>query len=132
MIYSSSEYAEALYLSVREKGDKEAAGTLRDFVSSMRKRGLMALLPDIMKALPEAIKRVEGIEDVVIETAHELDGKLEKEAVKAIGRDADEVEITTRVNPELIGGIRVRGKDTLYDATIRNKLGRMRDAFIKS
>jgi len=132
MIYSSSEYAEALYLAVRGKDDRDTEKVLRDFVSSMSGRGLVALLPEIMKAMPAAVKRVEGTEDVLIETAHELPEELRAEAVKAIGKEAADVDIAVRVNPELIGGIKVRGRDILYDATIKNKLGRMREAFIKS
>jgi F-type H+-transporting ATPase subunit delta len=131
MIYSSSEYAEALYMSVRDKKDAEAKKTLVEFISSMEERGLVALLPEIMKAMPKAIKKVEGTEDVLIESAHELDEKTKNAAVSAIGRKAEEVDIQTRVNPELLGGIKVRGKDTLYDATLKNKLGRLRDSFVR-
>jgi len=132
MIYSSAEYAEALYLSIREKSDGDIKRAVTGFVSSMEKRGLIALLPEIMKAMPAAIKKVEGTEDVLVETAHGISEKMAAEAVKAIGKKAEEVEITSRVNPELLGGVRVRGKDTLYDATLKNRLGRLREAFIKS
>ncbi|MEA3249464.1 MAG: F0F1 ATP synthase subunit delta [Patescibacteria group bacterium] len=132
MIYSSSEYAEALYLSIREKSDEEAGKAVGEFVESMKGRGLLALLPEILKAMPAAVKRMEGTEDVLVETAHEISDDIRNEAIKVIGKKEDEVEISTRVNPDLLGGIKVRGKDTLYDATLKNKLGRMRDAFVKS
>lgn len=132
MIYSSAEYAEALYLSVREKGDGEARKALRNFVAAMKGRGLIALLPEVMKAMSGAIKRVEGTEDVLIETAHEMDDSLRADAVRAIGRKAEEVNVSVRVNPDMLGGIRVRGRDTLYDATVKDKLNRLKDAFRSS
>lgn len=129
MIYSSSEYAEALYLSLREKSEAEIEKTAAYFRSLMEKRGLVALLPEILKAMPAAIKRVEGTEDVLIETAHGLDERMKSGAVRAIGRKEDEVDVVVRVNPDLLGGIRVRGRDTLYDATLKDRLNRMREAF---
>jgi len=129
MIYSSTEYAEALYLSIRDKSDSDTKKAMTGFVASMEKRGLIALLPEVLKAMPAAIKKVEGTEDVLVETAHGISEKMTAEAVRAIGKEADEVEITSRVNPELLGGVRVRGKDMLYDATLKDRLNRLNDAF---
>lgn len=132
MLYTSSEYAEALYLSIKDKNDKEADKVVVEFVDSMKGRGLMALLPEILKALPGAVKRVDGTEDVLVETAHEIGDDIKSQAVRMIGKKEDEVELTTRVNPDLLGGIRVRGQDTLYDASLKNSLRRLKDALAKS
>jgi F-type H+-transporting ATPase subunit delta len=132
MIYSSSEYAEALYLSIRDKSDEDAGKAVAEFVESMKKRGLVALLPEILKAMPAAVKRVDGTEDVLVETAHEISDDVRKQAIRVIDKKEDEVEISARVNPDLLGGIKVRGKDMLYDATLRNKLGRLKDALVRN
>ncbi|MFC1638964.1 FoF1 ATP synthase subunit delta [Patescibacteria group bacterium] len=131
MRYSAAEYARALYEVTREQDDAAARQTVERFVTDMKARGLLAILPEVLREMPAAARAADGIEDVEIEVAHELDKETRKAAVAALGKKEDEVEVTERVNPDVIGGIRVRGRDTAVDATVRGRLERLRLAFNK-
>ncbi|MFH1047730.1 MAG: F0F1 ATP synthase subunit delta [Patescibacteria group bacterium] len=131
MQYSSKEYARALYEVIRGMKDKEAEQAIVKFVADMKSRGLLALLPEILKALPTTIKMVDGIEDVVIESAHDLDDATVAGAVKALGKKQSEVEVRQIINPEIIGGIKVRGRDTVLDASLRGRIQKLREEFAK-
>ena len=132
MIYTSKEYAEALYSGLRDLKDKEAAAAVGRFVVKMEERGLIALLPSVLRELPAVAKRLDSIEDVTVETAHERDPELAKRAVGLICTDENRTEITMRVNPELLGGIRIRGRDTVYDASLKSHLVALKEMFVRS
>ncbi|MFH2062613.1 MAG: F0F1 ATP synthase subunit delta [bacterium] len=131
MTFTSREYAEALYESVRGLKDKETAAAVRSFVSVMDERGLSALLPAVLKELPAAAKRIDGVEDVTVEVAHEIDRELAERAGELVsaGRPA---EIEVRVRPELLGGLRVRGRDSVYDVTLKGSLSALKEKFVRS
>jgi len=133
MMYTSKEYAEALYSGVRDlKNNKEAAAAVRRFVTKMEERGLIALLPLVLRELPAAARRLDDIEEVTVESAHELDSELADRAVRLIGVDRDRADVTRRINPELLGGIRVRGRDTVYDTTLKSHLAALKERFVRS
>ncbi|OGM00384.1 hypothetical protein A2480_03985 [Candidatus Uhrbacteria bacterium RIFOXYC2_FULL_47_19] len=131
-MYTSKEYAEALYSGVRGLKDKEATVSIKRFVGKLKDRGLIALLPLILRGLPAAARKLDGIEEVTVESAHELNSELADRAVGLIGGDRNQSEVTMHVNPDLLGGIRVRGRDTVYDATLKNHLVTLKEKFVRS
>jgi F-type H+-transporting ATPase subunit delta len=131
MRYSAAEYAQALYWVMRTKSDTEVEQAIGEFVIDMQRRGLLALLPEIQKELPAAIKTIEGIEDIVIESAYTLDDDMVKASLTALGKDEKKVEVSRIINQHLIGGIRIRGQDTVLDASFRGRLQKLKDAFVK-
>ncbi len=131
MRYSANEYARALYEVIRDKSDSESEQTINKFLSDMKDRGQMALLPEILKEMPDAIKATEGIEDVLIETAYDIDDQTVSAALRALGKNESEVEVTTAKNPELLGGIKVKGRDTVMDASLKGRLNMLREAFAR-
>jgi len=68
---------------------------------------------------------------VLIESAHEIDQATAEAALKALGKRAEDVEVTLAQNEGLIGGIRVKGRDTVIDASVRGRLNKLRDAFLR-
>ena len=54
-----------------------------------------------------------------IELTEENIGKLKSNLEKVIGK---EVEITTTINPKILGGLVIRFGDKLIDGSIRSKL----------
>ncbi|MBU0624844.1 F0F1 ATP synthase subunit delta [Patescibacteria group bacterium] len=131
MRYSAKEYARALYEVLREQDSKTAEKTIKNFVTNLREHRLVALLPEILKELPAASKKVDGIEDVLIESAYEIDPATQAAALRALNKTAAQVEVTKTCKPNLIGGIRVRGRDTVFDATLKGRLQKLREALAK-
>lgn len=130
MRYSAEQYAKALYQVLRDKDEDEIRKTIEKFVSDMKEDGLIALLPAILEEMPPAIKQAEGIEDIYVDIAHEIRDDLQELALDILDKKEGEAEVSVRVRPEVIGGIRIRGKDTVYDATVKNRIDRLRDSFV--
>ncbi len=128
MKYSSNDLAKALYLAARGRNDKDAGEMIRSFVERTHRRLGVRQLRKVLDALPGVAKRIDGIEDVTVETARKLPDRAVKEALSALGIDPDRSEVTTRIDPDLIGGVRIKRPDRVLDATVKSKLARLRAA----
>ncbi len=101
------EAANLVLLMVR-RGRPRAIGAMVEHFRALVRRHRGVALAEVRTALAlEPVQR-----DAVIERLHELTG--------------DEIEITEVVDESLIGGITVRIGDQLYDASVRNRLERLR------
>ena len=103
--------------------------SLQNFVAILATNDRLALLPQI-SALYELYKaNQEKSVDVAIETAFELTKEqltaLESSLKKTLARD---VEFTTSVNKDLLGGVFIRAGDTVIDASIRGRLSKLAGA----
>ena len=83
------------------------------------------LLPEIQDWLIKFVNNKKGIVVAEISSACELDSSaLEKLKVKLenILSKSETVKIETRVEPELIGGMKVKINDLVYDGSIKGRL----------
>ncbi len=97
-----------LVLLMVRRGRPGAIGPMVDHFATLVRRHRGVALAEVRTALPlEDEQRT-----AVVERLHELTG--------------DEIEINEVVDESLIGGITVRIGDRLYDASVRNRLERLR------
>jgi F-type H+-transporting ATPase subunit delta len=90
------------------RGRPRAIGAMVEHFGNLVRRHRGVALAEVRTALPlEAPQRT-----AVMDRLHELTG--------------DEIEINEVVDESLIGGITVRIGDRLYDASVRNRLERLR------
>ncbi|MEK7255367.1 MAG: ATP synthase F1 subunit delta, partial [Bacteroidota bacterium] len=102
------------------------------FLKILVKKGREALLRDIAKEAISEFRKIKHITTVRLTTAV----KLSDSVVEAIRKKLDasdttdkNVEITTRVNPELIGGFVLEYDDKLYDASVTHQLEQAKKGF---
>ena len=117
-------------------GDKEKV--LRRVVSGVGEQPLALVLLMIRRGRPGAIDAmVARFEDLVrqhrgvalaeVRTALPLDAEQRGDLVERLrGLTGEQIEINEIVDESLIGGIAVRIGDRLYDASVRNRLERLR------
>ena len=101
----------------------------QDFVRVLVDNERLAVLPEISE-LFEALKHDhEGIKDAEITSAFALDDATLKTLVADIERRlGSRVQTTVKVDPELIGGVRIAVGDEVIDASVRGKLAAMASA----
>jgi F-type H+-transporting ATPase subunit delta len=97
--------------------------TLLKFLKVVARHGRM----DCLRAIHNSAKRLYdemcGRKEVVVETAIELDDKLRGKVTEHLkGVLQAEIILHERVDPSLLGGIRVRVGDTVFDGTVANRL----------
>ena len=98
-----------------------------NLVLLMVRRGRPRAIGRMVDHFRELLRRDRGISLAEVRTALELD---ESQRVAVMDRlhelTGDEIEINEVVDESLIGGITVRIGDRLYDASVRNRLERLR------
>lgn len=99
------------------------------FVGAMAQNGRSRDIPGAQIAFDELYAKQRGVKRAMVRTAKEMSGaerqRIESILAKAVG---GEVELTSEVDPSLIGGIQLRIGSQLVDASLAAKLERMNTA----
>jgi F-type H+-transporting ATPase subunit delta len=106
---------------------------LRNATLVLADHGRISLLPDMAAAHGELVAAEERILTVEVTTAVELEAgqveSLKKRLSEAVGHDAN---VVATVDPEIIGGLVLRSRGVLLDASVRRRLEDIRQALIRT
>ena len=83
----------------------------------------MALLPDVVETYAQLANAARGIVSAEAVSAVPLAAEETRALAAALG---GAVELVTRVDPELVGGVLVRTGGKTYDGTVRTRLDALR------
>jgi F-type H+-transporting ATPase subunit delta len=112
---------------------EQADPLARNAVLVLSEHGRLSLLVDLQRAYAELAADDDQILPVSVTTAIELTkaqlDALAKRISDAVGRKA---EITATVDPDLIGGLVLRARDVLVDASVKRRLQELRRALIRT
>lgn len=96
---------------------------LLNFLKVVGRHGRMDCLRNILRSANSLLNDMRGRKEVVVETAIQLDDTLRQQVTDHLkGVLNADVILQERVNPSLVGGIRVRVGDTVFDGTVANRL----------
>lgn len=94
----------------------------------LRRKSRLGLGPSIASYVRELADEERGVLRAVVTTATELDAerleRVRQRIVSSTGRER--VELETRVDPSLLGGIQIRIGDQLLDGSVRARLQELR------
>lgn len=111
--------------------DKMHATLLR-FLKVLVANGRMDCLREIRRAARELVNEQQGRVAVRVKTAEPVDealaASISERLSQSLGR---QVEMSCEVEPGLIGGLVVRVGDTVYDASVANRLRRLRETALQ-
>jgi len=103
--------------------------TTRKFLGLLAANGRAAILGDVISAYESLSARARGVVSAHVTTAVALTAAQSKGVASALrtalGRDP---EIETRIDPSILGGIKVRVGSRLFDASLRSKLDSLKFA----
>lgn len=124
MKISAKKYAQALFISVKDKNKQEAKEVLDRFVKILAEHNQLALSRKILYHLENFYQKENLICPVSIESAHKLSKENKQEILDYIKDKTKgaEISLQERVNPDLLGGIILRFKDKIFDASLKNRL----------
>lgn len=102
---------------------------LRDLVSK-----LIASQPRDYRAILAALQRLARLEmarrEVLVESATELDAGSKQRVESGLAAEhGSNLNIQYKVNPSLLGGLRVRVGDDVLDGSVQGRLDRLSKAF---
>jgi F-type H+-transporting ATPase subunit delta len=103
---------------------------VRNFLHILVDRDRLDAVPGILDALRELINEQRGIITADVTTAVPLDAELERAVAQRLaahlGRDPQKMQIRSRVDPSIIGGVVARVGDEVIDDSIRGRIERLR------
>ena len=121
------------YFSTEEKKqglDKALEGeddVVRNFLAVLIENHRMPALFRIRRELDAMWREVNKLLPVTVTSAVELDEAVTRQIGEEIGRQTGrKVELTTNVDPDVLGGIVLRVGNSILDASIRTRLDRLR------
>lgn len=110
-------------LLVRLKGSK----ILRNFLFLIVDKQRAHILPEIIEAFQEVVRKRQGIAEAHVSSAAELSAAQKVELTKTLERlTGSRVEAKYSLDEALLGGAVVTLGDTIYDGSVRNQLNELR------
>jgi F-type H+-transporting ATPase subunit delta len=95
-------------------------------VELLSARDRLALLPDVAEAYAELANAAQGVVTAEVASAVPL-GAVQKKALEAALKGSGaSVELRTRVEPALVGGLVVRAFGRTYDGSVREQLAALK------
>ncbi len=103
------------------------------FIEVVTRKGREDVLPDMANTFFEQYNEYKGITNVIVTSARPLG----EEALQSIreklldsGTTKANIQIETRVNPDLIGGFILEYNNNQYDASVRGKLNALKNKLV--
>jgi F-type H+-transporting ATPase subunit delta len=105
---------------------------LLNFLKVVAQHGRLDCLRAVNHAAHEMWNELRGRVSVEFRSAQPL-GRTDLDLVTSRLRTAlkSELDVSQRVDPDMIGGLVVRIEDTLYDGSVRNRLSRLRGELLE-
>ena len=111
---------ERVFLSICE-GRADAQG--RNLIALLVHNGRLALLPEIRLAYEKLKEAHEGVLEALVYSAFPLEpAELEGIAQQMEARFKQKVLVTAKLEPSLIGGVKISLGDVVIDASVRGQL----------
>lgn len=99
---------------------------VRNLVSLLAANNRLPALPEIARLFEELQTRHQGVRQVLVLSAYELQEAAQKNLAAVLERRLGaEVEMTVETDPSLIGGVEIRAGDLVIDGTVRGKLRKL-------
>lgn len=125
---SSSLISKALIEKVKESKDSEAL--TQSLISFLKENHLIRLLPSIILKMEGELEREDKMKTIKIKTSHEFSPMLIEKIKNGLEiKKGDKVSVT--VEPALIGGFVVSGKNKILDASVKNNLKSLKESLIE-
>ncbi len=115
-------YARVLYeITLGERG-AVLEKAIKHFVVLLARERKLRQADRIIDAFVHYAKAQEGIVEITVESAYELADATLNRIKKVFGEN---VEAETKRNASLLGGVVVRSRDTIFDASLRTQLNNL-------
>ncbi|TAF73249.1 MAG: ATP synthase F1 subunit delta [Bacteroidetes bacterium] len=100
------------------------------FLSLLSSKGRENAIFDVSKEFVSQYKTLNGIQAATITTAVQIDDVLKQQVDKLLAKISDKkLELTTKVDPSIVGGFIVNTGGLQYDASVRTKLTKFKNQF---
>ncbi len=122
---SNFQFAKALYEITKDLPKSHLPETIKQFVFILQKNNKLKKIDYIIEDFVNYSKKQEGIKIVEIETARKLEPSVINKIKKIFG---DKSEISETINKNLLGGVKIKVDDMVYDASLKTQLAKLKQS----
>ena len=116
---SNKQYAEALYEVTLNLKGSDLNNAIKSFAEILVRDHKLKQAGNIIIEFEKFTKKQEGVVEIEITSARELDSKTVDQIKQVFGEKAEAI---TKVDENLIGGVKVRLEDKILDGSIKTQL----------
>ncbi|HAE36903.1 MAG: ATP synthase subunit delta [Candidatus Nomurabacteria bacterium GW2011_GWF2_35_66] len=126
--------ASAIYESSQDKEGADLESAILKCATYLKNKNLLGKKEEILKALQKIVNKDNGIINAKVSTEIEIKVGAKKEIEEFIKKryKAKEVILEEKIDPKLLGGIKIEIGDEIIDATLANKIHQLQDYLIKN
>ena len=124
---SNFQFAKALYEITKDLPKGQLAETIRQFVLILQKNNKLKKVDYITAEFINYSKKQEGIKSIEVESARKLEQSALNKIRKIFGEKS---EISEKTNKDLLGGIKIKVDDMVYDASLKTQLIKLKKSLI--
>jgi len=117
------QYAKVLYDLVKDAEEKELPQIFKSYIAYLQKEQVLSKAQYIIKEFESYSKEKEGITELTITTKSKLSAAIRKEIEKLFD---GKLEVTEKTDEDLLGGVIVRSKNTILDASTNTQIKRLK------
>lgn len=123
---------EAIYESSLGKEGEDLHKIIEKSAIYLKNKNLLGKKEEILKALQKKINKENGIVNAKVSSEIKLKIETEKEVSEFIKKKykAKEIILEEKVDPKLLGGIKIEIGDDIIDATLLNKIKQLQTYLI--
>lgn len=126
MKVSPKQYAQALLELAENAAKKEIPEIVDKFIKFLARERHTKFAKRILDALSQLILLREGRVKIFVDSAQTLNDLTRETILNFLGKKQTEVEFEEKVDPNLLGGVKIRLNDMLVDATLSGQLEKLR------
>lgn len=124
---SNAQFAKALYQIVKDLPKEKMPEVAKEFLSVLKKNSKLKKIEYILTEFEAYAKKQSGIKTIELETVHPVENKTLEKIKQIFGKES---EISQTINKEMLGGIKIKVDDTVYDASLKTQLQRLKQSLI--
>lgn len=121
------QYAVALYEAAKNLSGKDLNTVIKDFLGIIARDHKMKQINKIVEEFIHHGKKQEGIVQIEITSARELDDATVEKIKKNFG---DKVEAVVKIDESILGGIKVKTDDKILDGSLQTQLLKLKESII--
>lgn len=111
---------------------KKIDGDLMNFLKIVLEKGRIDCLPAIEKSAHTIFDELSGRVQATMTTAEEVDDNVRSQVEKKLGKMlGKKIQLESKIDPSIIGGMVVRVGDTVYDTSVQSQLNQVRSRATK-
>jgi len=129
----TKEYAEALFELTTGTDEKETGEVIQGFVTLLAKKGLLKHQDKIIAEYQKIYNKKNNIVEATVTLINRLSDTARTDLHNTLKKkyNATEVRIIEKIDERLLGGMKVKVGDEIYDASIKNSLNQLEIALLK-